>query len=112
MLTGIILARLPSGFDGRKWRVRRSEARRAASKLAGGVSHRKTAQTESAPAGAAESRSPQIPLVAFHAAESQEFEILILISLFSVMLLLPFDVATNTYALRWTHREAAVALLP
>ncbi len=49
MLTGIILARQPSGFDRRKFRVRCREARRAARKLAGGVSHRKTGQNEIRP---------------------------------------------------------------
>jgi hypothetical protein len=44
MRMGIILARQPSGFDGRKCRVLRREARRAGRKLAGGVSHRNNAQ--------------------------------------------------------------------
>jgi hypothetical protein len=71
-----------------------------------------TPKMESAPAGAADRRSPQIPLVVFHAAPFQEFEVFLLKRPLSMMLLLPRDVFAHLLALRCTDGERAVALLP
>lgn len=64
------------------------------------------------PEGAAELCSPQIPLIVFHAAALQEFEIFLLKCPPPMMFFLPGDVFADGLALRCADSERAVAFLP